>query len=427
MTGRPVRRIRHVARIALAIARMALARPGPSRIGPRRRGLRPTVHGPGTGAAPGSGTGGQGPGKAPGAGTGGRPSRIVALIPAHNEAERIAASIAALRRQHRPPDRVVVVADNCTDATADIALRAGAEVIVSEDNRHKKAGALNQALDRALPGLSDEDLVLVQDADTTLWPTFLSSATEAMEGNAAAVGGVGAVGGIFYGEPGGGLLGALQRIEFHRYAREIARRDFRADVLTGTATLFRVTTLREVKEARLAGRIGGGASYYSLASLTEDDEMTKAVRTLGYRTVSPPGCGVVTEVMTSIPKLWHQRLRWQRGALENLRDYGWTRVTAPYIVRQSFMGLSVVFLSLYLVFTAWMLARGRPQFSRFWMAIGMVFVAEKVVTARGAGRRAQILAGSLVVELAYDMFQHAVYVRSLWDMARRREERWCAT
>ncbi|MEU6603265.1 glycosyltransferase family 2 protein [Streptomyces flaveolus] len=348
-------------------------------------------------------------------------SRIVALVPAHNEADRIGASITALRAQSRTPERIVVVADNCSDATADIARQAGVEALESVDNRHKKAGALNQALDQVLDGLAGHDLVLVQDADTTLVPSFIADAAESMTKD------VGAVGAIFYGEPGGGLLGVLQRIEFQRYAREIARRDYRADVLTGTATVFRVATLRQIRQARLDGLIGGGTSYYSLASLTEDDEITKAVRTIGYRTISPAGCRVVTEVMTCVPKLWHQRMRWQRGALENLRDYGLTRVTAPYIVRQVLMGLSVLALALYLVFTVWMLARGRPEFKPFWIAIGLVFVAEKVVTARGAGWRAQLLAGTLAVELAYDMFQHAVYLRSLWDMARRREERWCAT
>lgn len=347
--------------------------------------------------------------------------RILALIPAHNEADRIGAALAALQAQTRPPERIVVVADNCTDATADVARQAGAEVVESLKNRHKKAGALNQALDQVLDVLAGHDLVLVQDADTTLVSSFLADAVQAMTGD------VGAVGAIFYGEPGGRLLGALQRLEFQRYAREIARRDYRADVLTGTATVFRAATLRQIRQARLDGLIGGGISYYSLASLTEDDEITKAVRTLGYRTVSPPGCRVVTEVMTTLPKLWHQRMRWQRGALENLRDYGLTKVTAPYIVRQGLMGLSVLALGLYLVFTVWMLARGRPEFAPFWVAVGLVFVAEKVVTARGAGFKSQLLAGSLAVELAYDMFQHAVYLRSLWDMARRREERWCAT
>ncbi|MFJ3791371.1 hypothetical protein [Kitasatospora sp. NPDC090091] len=81
---------------------------------------------------------------------------------------------------------------------------------------------------------------------------------------------MGAVGGISYGAPGGGLPGGLQRIEFRRYAREIARYGYRANMLAGTATVFRVSALRRSGRARLDGLIGGGTSYYSLASLTED-------------------------------------------------------------------------------------------------------------------------------------------------------------
>ncbi|MGW2188391.1 glycosyltransferase [Streptomyces sp. NPDC001719] len=346
---------------------------------------------------------------------------VIALIPAHNEADRITASIAALWRQNIKPDRIVVVADNCSDETVSVAREAGATVVESERNLNKKAGALNQALERIIPGLSDQDLLLVQDSDTILQPTFIESAIGAMDDS------VGAIGGVFYGESGGGLLGLLQRIEFCRYAREISRRRYRADVLTGTATLFRVSTLREIKNARLCGLIGGGFSYYSLASLTEDDEITKAIRTLGYKTLSPAGCEVITEVMTSLPRLWGQRLRWQRGALENLRNYGLTEVTAPYLIRQAFMGISVVFLFMYVVFFVWMLKRGRPEFSRFWSVVGVIFVIERTVTARRAGWRAQLVALTLVVELIYDAFQHVVYIRSIWDLLRRREEEWRIT
>lgn len=348
---------------------------------------------------------------------------VVALIPAHNEADHIGASIVALRRQSRIPDQIIVIADNCSDRTADVARDHGVHVIKTQGNESKKAGALNQALDQILPTLSEEDLLLIQDADSVLEPAFLASAIYAM----CHISDVGAVGGIFYGQQGGGILGALQRLEYQRYAREISRRRYRADVLTGTATLFSVRTLRQIRQARLEKRIGGGVSYYSLASLTEDDEITKAVKTLGYSTISPPGCRLVTEVMTTLPKLWHQRMRWQRGALENLRDYGWTRVTAPYFLRQAAMGLSAAFVILYLTFTIWMFARGRPECSRFWTMITLVFIAEKVITARGAGWRSQILAGTLVIELAYDGFQHAVYLRSLWDLLHRREEEWHAT
>ncbi|GAA4996832.1 glycosyltransferase family 2 protein [Kitasatospora paranensis] len=347
---------------------------------------------------------------------------ILALLPAHNEAQRIGAALAALRQQSPAPTRTVVVCDNCTDDTAEIAAGYGAEVMETVDNRDKKAGALNQALARFEPELADTDLVLVQDADTTLNPGFLRAAV------AASTEAVGGVGGIFYGEDGGGLLGELQRIEFHRYATAIARKRHRAEVLTGTATLFRAGVLREIRRARRSGRIGGGDAYYSTLSLTEDDEITKAVRTLGYRTVSPPGCEVVTEVMPTVPRLWQQRLRWQRGALENLRDYGWNRVTAPYILRQGLMGVSVLFMFLYLGYMLLTtLYFGWPRLSAFWACIGAVFIVEKVVAARKAGWRAHLLILTLVVELVYDVIQHCIYVQALWRFLWRREQRWCAT
>ena len=49
-----------------------------------------------------------------------------------------------------PPDRVVVIADNCTDATVEVAREHGVEVVETVGNTEKKAGALNQQL-RRLP------------------------------------------------------------------------------------------------------------------------------------------------------------------------------------------------------------------------------------------------------------------------------------
>jgi poly-beta-1,6-N-acetyl-D-glucosamine synthase len=54
--------------------------------------------------------------------------------------------------------------------------------------------------------------------------------------------------------------------------------------------------------------------------------------------------------MTTLPKLWHQRLRWQRGALENLRD--WTRVRARYFLQQFMMGFGALSFAVYLAFMA---------------------------------------------------------------------------
>ena len=44
---------------------------------------------------------------------------MTALIPAHDEELRLRATLLSLQRQTRPPTAVWVIADNCTDATAD--------------------------------------------------------------------------------------------------------------------------------------------------------------------------------------------------------------------------------------------------------------------------------------------------------------------
>src|SRR5438477_1526100 len=85
---------------------------------------------------------------------------VMVVIPAHNEAASIRATLLSLRQQTRPPDEVLVVCDNCTDDTAAIAAACGARVFVTQGNTARKAGALNQALRQALPALDGSDLVL---------------------------------------------------------------------------------------------------------------------------------------------------------------------------------------------------------------------------------------------------------------------------
>jgi len=92
-----------------------------------------------------------------------RHGRVIALVPAHNEADWIERVVANLLTQTCPPDRVVVISDNSTDTTARLARQAGAEAWESEDNRNKKAGALNQALARLLPFLDNDDFVFIQE------------------------------------------------------------------------------------------------------------------------------------------------------------------------------------------------------------------------------------------------------------------------
>ena len=351
--------------------------------------------------------------------------RLVALVPAHNEETTIRAALSSLDRQTVRPDRVVVVADNCTDHTADRARQAGVEVMTSVRNDRRKAGALNQVLRRILPGLDDEDVVLVMDADSIISETWVEAALRTLERP-----GVGAVGGVFYGQRGAGLIGLVQRMEYVRYARQLARRAHsRAFVLTGTASAFRVGTLREVALARRTGQVSGGGPdgepvYYHEHNITEDSEMTLAIKTLGHECLSPMDCWVSTEVMPTWRALWRQRVRWQRGALENLRTFGLTRVTLPYAARQAWSFVELLMFILYVVLTAVTAADGTLRLTAFWLAVGAIFVVERMVSVRRCGPLALLAALSIVVDLAYGLFKHAVNLWCLYDLGRGRPATW---
>ena len=72
------------------------------------------------------------------------PLRLTVLVPAYNEAFTIEATLALVWGQTSPPDRVVVVADNCTDRTAEVA--RGTARRCSPPRQHMKEGR------RAEPG-----------------------------------------------------------------------------------------------------------------------------------------------------------------------------------------------------------------------------------------------------------------------------------
>lgn len=100
-----------------------------------------------------------------------RPSLAV-LIPAHNEETGIARTLASVNAQLRPGDKVLVVADNCTDRTADIARTFQAEVIERTHLTARGKGfALNFGIDH-LAKLPPELIVFI-DADCTLLPGSL--------------------------------------------------------------------------------------------------------------------------------------------------------------------------------------------------------------------------------------------------------------
>ena len=70
----------------------------------------------------------------------GRRPLLAVVIPAHNEVRGIAATLRQIIPQLEAGDRLIVIADNCTDDTASIATQAGAEVLERSDSQHRGKG-----------------------------------------------------------------------------------------------------------------------------------------------------------------------------------------------------------------------------------------------------------------------------------------------
>jgi cellulose synthase/poly-beta-1,6-N-acetylglucosamine synthase-like glycosyltransferase len=351
--------------------------------------------------------------------------RVVVLIPAHNEAAGIAATVGTVLAQTRPADAVLVIADNCTDDTERLAREAGAQTLVTVGNSDRKAGALNQALAALDPTLTDDDAVLVMDADTLLQPDFIEVSTARLTGR------VGGVGGMFLGRPADTVLGLLQRMEYHRYAREPRRHGGRCAVLTGTGTLFSVRALREVRAARLEGRrLPAGTGVYDTHSLTEDNELTLALRTLGWESVSS-GAAVVTDVMETVSALAAQRHRWYLGAMRNIVQYG---RRLPWHLRWTYWrqqaGLLLASLSAvyYLVLLAVTVGiTGSVSFSLPWLLPSVVLLVERTATVWPMGRRARWAAATVVPEQLYTLLLVGIHLGAALSLAGGRKGTWRPT
>ncbi|AVV47111.1 glycosyltransferase family 2 protein [Streptomyces sp. ID05-04B] len=349
---------------------------------------------------------------------------VIALIPAYKETDSLGHVLDALRRQTHPADRVIVTLDPHKDARRTgelerISREAGAEVWHSSGNRFKKAGNLNGALDRLLPTLADDDAVLIQDADTYLDPHFLEVTRKRMSQ------GYGAVGGNFRGRSGGRLCGAFQRNEFARYARDTARKSGKVLCLTGTACLFRVKALKDVLAARDSGRLPAADGVYDTKALTEDNELTLALKHRGWRIVAPARATMTTEVMETWRALAKQRLRWKRGALENLFGYGLTRHTMEGWARQVIAFLGATVSTVYVGSVIWFLVVGAGlRITPFWIAFTAFYAIERAVTVKSRGWRAALASMLVIPEWFYDLFLQGVHIRALADAALQRERCW---
>ena len=104
--------------------------------------------------------------------------KFMMIIPAYNEEVVIKSLIDSIKNIDYPKELydIYVIADNCTDKTAEIASKSGAKVYERFDETKKTKGyALNWFLDKILNEDYDYDAFCVFDADNIVDPNFLNA------------------------------------------------------------------------------------------------------------------------------------------------------------------------------------------------------------------------------------------------------------
>jgi len=230
------------------------------------------------------------------------------IVPAHNEEAGIANTVKSLSALDYPVAlrRILVVADNCSDSTADRAREAGATVLVRNDTQNRGKGfALAHAFERSL---SDgfADAVVVVDADTEVSPHLLHSFGLRLEAGAHAVQ-------AHYGvmNPNASWRTRLMTIAlalFHK-VRSLGRERLGVSCgLRGNGMCFSQRVIREVP--------------HDAFSIVEDLEYGIRLGRAGHRVHYAWEAEVLGEMVSSEKAARSQRRRWEGGRWAMTKQFG---------------------------------------------------------------------------------------------------------
>jgi cellulose synthase/poly-beta-1,6-N-acetylglucosamine synthase-like glycosyltransferase len=312
-----------------------------------------------------------------------RRTRFALLVPAQNEEALIGRLVESLAAQDYPRDRVqvCVVADNCTDRTAERAAAAGARVYQRDDpSLRGKGHALHWLLNRlqaereAGSGL---DAYVVLDADSVVDPCYLARMDARLQAGARAIQ-------PYYGvlNPGDSPVAAIRHAALAaiHYVRPLGRSALGLSAgLKGNGMCFAAVLLE-----------GTSWQWYTLA---EDVELHLALVRQGVRVAFAPETWVRAEMPVTLEQAASQNARWERGRLDMARGPAlrllWdaarrrSPLRADAALEQLIPPLSVPFALSGLLFAGSLLARA-------WLPAALL-------AASLAGQLGQLVAGLALV------------------------------
>ena len=235
-----------------------------------------------------------------------RQLKFAIVVPAHNEEGGIASTVTSLRQLAWPTSgmRIFVVADNCTDRTAERAAEAGATVLTRHDDSLRGKGyALAHAFDRCLADGWADALVVV-DADSVVSPNLLAAYAARIEQGEHAVQ-------AHYGvrNPMASWRTRLMTVALGAFHIVRSRARERLGVSCGIRGNGWCITTRLLRDAP-----------YQAFSLTEDIEYGLAIGRAGYRVAYADEAHVDGDMVTSATIASKQRQRWESGRFTLIRQ-----------------------------------------------------------------------------------------------------------
>lgn len=287
--------------------------------------------------------------------------RIVVFIPAHNEERSIDDCLSGLKDQSLPKGvdlDVFVIADNCTDRTAEKAEEVGEEynlrliVLTTNNNKQRKVGALNTAWKHIYGDTLDlynkqltpyEEMykqsikaILGMDADSRLAPNALIHLWEGLM-SARNIGGVMAkytmrmpkkksliskhdahyeekIASGEYGGPISRWWTHQQKQDMASWLLDLQYHGGSTYVLGGQATLFRPEALQEIVDQN---KLDGP---WQNDSDVEDMLLTWQLQRLNWKTLISPKARCFVDAMRTYHTYRQQRNKWRSGTVDLLTN-----------------------------------------------------------------------------------------------------------
>ncbi|QLE58467.1 glycosyltransferase family 2 protein [Nostoc sp. TCL26-01] len=338
-----------------------------------------------------------------------RDHQVTVLVPAHNEETVISATLTQIKSQLAKQHQLVVIADNCTDATAEIARTVGATVIERHDPHHRGKG---YALDYGLRFLESDppDVVVFVDADCEVAPGAIEQLSQYAIATNRPVQATYLIAKAHHPSPKESVSAFAFKVKNFVRLLGLAKMGIPC-LLTGTGMAFPWSVIRTVDLA----------SGY----IVEDMKLGLDLTIAGFSPVFCPEAHVTALLPQQAKAAKSQRTRWEHGHLKTLFTY--VPMLMQAAVKQSRLdlllsaldlsvpplSLLIMIWSLLMVITLLFAASAGIWLSAIVMATAGLLLLSAILLAWLKFGRADLSLGQLLAIPIYILWKIPLYLQFL--------------